>query len=95
MQVGSKAVAQLKVDQGQKALCRLVVPFSCSKLSRRDLVKNRVKYLKIRSTHRIKLLRLPTVIIRSTLRVGRLKPPKKQNANSNSIKFDINLTNYE
>ena len=97
MQVGSKEVAQLKVDQGQKALRRLEVPFSCSKLSRRDLEnsKIRVKQFNIRSIHRFKLLRLPTVIIRSTLRVGRLKPPKKQNANSNSIKFDINLTNYE
>ena len=89
MQVGSKEVAQLKVDQGQKALRRLEVPSSCSKISSRD-EKVRVTYSKLRSRLQQKL---PTVVIRSTLRVGRLKPPKKQNANS--TKFVIKLTNYE
>ena len=91
MQVGSKEVAQLKVDQGQKALRRLEVPFSCSKISSRDLERTRVTYFKIRS--RSQQTKLPTVVIHNTLRVGRLKPPKKQNANS--TKFDIKSTNYE
>ena len=84
MQVGSKEVAQLKVDQGQKALRRLEVPFSCSKISSRD-ERTRVTYFKIRS--RIQQLKLPTLVIRSTLKVWRLKLPKKQNANL--IKFVI------
>ena len=93
MQVGSKEVAQLKVDQGQKALCRLEVPSSCSKISRRDLVRNRVRYYKIRSALKVWRLKPPIVQIRSKLRVGRIKPPKKRNSNK-SI-FDIKIAKYE
>ena len=77
MQVGSKEVAQLKVDQGQKALRRLEVPSSCSKISSRD-EKARVTYFKVRSRLQQKL---PTIVILSKLRVRRLKLPKKLNAN--------------
>ena len=86
MQVGSKEVAQLKVDQGQKALRRLEVPSSCSKISSRD-EKARVIYFKVRSRLQQKL---PTVVIRSKLRVWRLKLPKKQNANFHKFVIKTN-----